>query len=292
MTADARLLPWLQLVRLPAVLSAWSNILAAHLVATAGQPHWGVLALHLVAIAAFLWGGMALNDCFDLAEDRRERPDRPLPSGRIDPRAAWILGGGLMTLGIGLAALSGTASLGVGLALTAAILLYDGMLKGGRLGPLAMGICRYLSWTLGLSVLPIAGALQWLPLPVLLYTAAVTVLSGAETAGANPSTTRNTLILLAATAAMLILLVLAGLLPEPLALIALVPALYPLTVGLRRLRLDGSPETVRSLVRLMLLGMIPLDAMLLWGSGYWWAALALLVLLVPGRILARRISLT
>jgi 4-hydroxybenzoate polyprenyltransferase len=87
-----RLGDWVELVRLPAVFSAWSNILAAHLIATTGSPHWRLLALQLAITTSLYWAGMVLNDCFDLNNDRIERPERPLPSGRIAPRAAWTVG--------------------------------------------------------------------------------------------------------------------------------------------------------------------------------------------------------
>jgi hypothetical protein len=49
---------------------------------------------------------------------------------------------------------------------------------------------------------------------------------------------------------------------------------------------------VRATVGFMLLGMIPLDALLLGGGGQHLAALGLLLLLVPGWIIARRVQVT
>lgn len=291
MTIDARLLPWLRLVRLPATLGAWSNVLAAHLIATGGWPSPGILILHLGAIAALLWGGMVLNDCFDLADDRRHRPDRPLPAGLIAPRTAWVLGGGLLVLGLALAALSGAASLRVAAALAVAILAYDALLKGQMLGPLVLGVCRYLSWLLGFSVLPLADGLQWLPLPVLLYAAAAAVLARAATQGVDRGTATRALALLAGAAVALILLVLAGLLPQPLALVLLLAALYPLVLALRRLKRDAGPGTAQWLIRILRLGAIPLDALLVLGSGLWLGALAVLALTVPQRLAERRVGL-
>ena len=44
-------------------------------------------------------GGMVWNDYFDVEQDRRERPFRPLPSGRIAPSEAVRLGIGLFAGG-------------------------------------------------------------------------------------------------------------------------------------------------------------------------------------------------
>ena len=47
-----------------------------------------------------IWPGMVLNDVFDAELDARERPRRPIPSGRIARATAARLGFGLLGLGI------------------------------------------------------------------------------------------------------------------------------------------------------------------------------------------------
>ena len=47
----------------------------------------------LVAASTLLYaGGVALNDVYDVDIDRQERPERPIPSGRISLAAARRLG--------------------------------------------------------------------------------------------------------------------------------------------------------------------------------------------------------
>ncbi len=125
-----------------------------------------------------------------------------------------------------------------------------------------------------------------------LYTTAITVLSGSETRGADPRTRGLTAALLGTTALLLVALVVAGRLEEPLVLGALVLGAAPVAYWLHRLAVDGSPAAVQTLVRLLLFGMIPLDALLLLGTGHWLAAAALLLLLLPGQLLARRVAIT
>lgn len=283
---------WLALVRLPAVFSAWSNVLAAHLIVTAGSPHWRLLALTLGISTALYWAGMILNDCFDLPLDRRERPERPLPAGRIRPAAAWAAGGGLVLAALLLALAAGGQVPWVTLALAAAVLLYDGWLKAGAFGPLAMGSCRYLNWMLGLAVVPILGTELVLPLPVLLYTLAVTWLSRGETGRDMQSAVARAGLGLAAAALAVGGLHAAGVQTQPLALAALAGLVAPLALHLRRLHGAPTAEGLRRGVGLMLLAMIPLDAVLLAGDGQWTVALGLLVLAVPGRLLGRRLAVT
>lgn len=293
MTAAPAARPWLELVRLPAVVSVWSNIVAAHLVATAGAPRWDLLALQLGITTTVYWAGMILNDCFDLDEDRRDRPERALPSGRIAPRAAWAAGCSLLAVAVALALAAGDRILWTTLALTAAVLLYDGLLKRGALGPLAMGMCRYLNWLMGLAVAPVLGTeLMLLPLPVLLYTMGLTYLSRAETGHEMRSGVIRAALALCTVVVAVVGLHLGRVQADPLGLAALSALALHLGLTLWRLHAAPSAGRVRRGVGAMLLGMILLDAVLLAGAGQWLAAATLLPLALLGRMLARGLAVT
>ena len=104
---------------------------------------------------------MVWNDFFDVAQDRRERPFRPIPSGQVSRREAALVGAVLLLGGVLFAGLGGLALEhpkhptwlcgSIALYLVAAIFLYDGWLKRTPLGPLGMGACRFLNVLLGLS---------------------------------------------------------------------------------------------------------------------------------------------
>ena len=64
-------------------------------------PLW-IAALSAAAVMA---GGNALNDLWDLESDRVNHPHRPLPSGRLTPRAAGVECIALFSLGLGLSVL-------------------------------------------------------------------------------------------------------------------------------------------------------------------------------------------
>lgn len=149
-------LAWWQLLRAPNVFTALADVAMGFLVTHASaKPHEQFAAL-AAASACLYMAGMVLNDFFDRELDALERPERPIPSGRVSPGAARTLGFGL--LGAGLAA-GGAASLLAGdarsvlvaLALATAVVAYDAWLKRTPLGPLAMGACRSLNVLLGMS---------------------------------------------------------------------------------------------------------------------------------------------
>jgi 4-hydroxybenzoate polyprenyltransferase len=97
-----RLLTLLQLTRMALVFTAISNSLAEAFLLAAGQAHldghpWRshVPLLYLLAVAvmsAGLYGfGMSLNDIIDRRRDEQTASDRPLPSGRIHVRSAYVV---------------------------------------------------------------------------------------------------------------------------------------------------------------------------------------------------------
>jgi 4-hydroxybenzoate polyprenyltransferase len=153
-----RVKPYLQLVRLPNLFTAVADSLAGWWLVTGSfrEPrHWLPLALASLATYA---GGVVLNDVFDYQVDLKERPNRPLPSGRVGIRTAAWFGAGLVSLGPVLALLAGTRhGLVVAVVLTVCVLAYDAGLKRSALGPEVMGACRGLNLLLGMSDSPTLG---------------------------------------------------------------------------------------------------------------------------------------
>ena len=161
---SSKLLAYLKLCRLPNVFTALADIgMGACYVRGASPPNGSLIAL-LLASGMMYTAGMVLNDVYDIEIDRRERPQRPLPSGLIHLDWARKLGFGLLGLGVLFAAaspwLSGVSPTGIalwrsgviGVLLAGAILGYDIVLKHTPIGPIAMGSCRFLNVLLGMSI--------------------------------------------------------------------------------------------------------------------------------------------
>jgi 4-hydroxybenzoate polyprenyltransferase len=153
---------WLQLLRLPSVFTAIADVSMGYLVADGGARRPGLWLL-LVAISSCLYlAGMVLNDWFDFEIDRRQRPERPLPSGQISRHAAAVVGGGLLAAAVVLswpvgywsesAAPTQFTAGPLTLALAICILFYNGLFKATLFGPLFMGGCRFLNVLLGIGV--------------------------------------------------------------------------------------------------------------------------------------------
>jgi len=296
--AMSRLLAYAQLVRLPNVPSAVADI-ALGAVAVGALPERWLPALALCAASVCLYmAGMALNDFFDVEEDRRERPERPIPSGRIARAEAGLLGALLLLAGVGFAA---AASLTVGprpiwtaVALVAAILAYDGGLKRTAAGPVAMGACRFLNVLLGVSVAGGAVTFGQLHLAAVvgLYIVGVTWLAKTEARTSSRAALQGAAAVILASLGLG--LALPAALPagtaSPLFPFLLVGFGFFLGAALADAIRHPEPRPVQAAVKRCLVGLIVLDAILASGVAGT-AGLAVLALFVPSLVLNRRRAL-
>jgi len=283
---------YLQLMRAPAVFTALSNILAAHIIVTQGDIIWSALFLLLGASAALYSGGMVLNDWFDYDTDCRERPDRPLPSGKISRSHAMLFACLLLVLGITLAALVGSRSLFIATGIVVMVFLYDSILKRTISGSLAMAGCRYLNWLLGFSLLPLTELSLAIPIPVFLYIMALTLLSREEESAKNRIIIVFTAIGIAAAGLTIIALTMITDINLDWQAYVVLLAIAFIMQRLWQTYYDFSPVSIQSTIQLLLFAIIPLDAILVMIFAPSWWALLILALLLPGKFLARLMYVT
>ena len=134
---------WLQIARISNTPTVVSNTVAGAALASA-SPDANTVAFVAIAMALFYTAGMVLNDLADMEIDRRERPERPLPSGAISQKAALAAFSALIGGGIAILSNQGWRALVVGVGLVALIMLYDLWHKGNAISPVLMGGCRAL----------------------------------------------------------------------------------------------------------------------------------------------------
>ena len=151
---SAKFRAYLDLVRIPNVITAAADILAGFFYVDGSADDWRTCVLLIGASCSLYAGGVALNDVCDVEHDMRERAGRPIPSGRISRREAAVLSTLLLVVGFLLACASSWWAAAVGGALLVAIVLYNGVLKRTAVAPTAMGVCRALNLILGMSVAP------------------------------------------------------------------------------------------------------------------------------------------
>jgi 4-hydroxybenzoate polyprenyltransferase len=141
-----------ELVRLPAALSVPGDVLVGA-AATGGLGGTGARgrAAGMVAASTCLYlAGMALNDYADREVDARERPLRPIPSGRVPPAFALGLASVLTAAGVLASGLAGgRRGLAVSVPLASTVWAYDLAIKRTAFGPAAMAAARWMDVLMG-----------------------------------------------------------------------------------------------------------------------------------------------
>ncbi len=292
---NTRVRAYLELIRLPNVFTAMADVVAGFLYAGGGGDDWLTLVRLAGASSCLYCGGIVLNDVCDAARDSRERPDRPIPSGRISGQAARRLAVSLFLVGLALAASVSLRAAAVGALLVVAIVLYDGILKSTHLAPALMGLCRALNLALAMSWAPISWAMAGLaPMALMwLYITSVTFFAREEAAGGGGRgrLSLGTLGVCAAVAGLTGLTrLIADAHTEYLGLVAI------LALGLGycgfRAALDGTPARVQAVVRVFIGSVIVFDTCLAWVSAGPYAALLVAIILVPTLLLGRLFRVT
>jgi 4-hydroxybenzoate polyprenyltransferase len=294
--------PYLQLVRLPNVFTALADILMGAIAAGAHGWQWLNVAFLLGSSACLYCAGMVWNDFFDWQEDRKERPARPIPSGRIARRTAGQLGTVLLAAGWLLAAATAGPAEGFASAnwlwkspalagfLVTAILLYNAWLKRTVAGPLAMGTCRFLNVLLGISVVGAIHTLWQVHLAAVigLYIMGVTWLARTEATSSSPSALLGSAVTMLASLFLGLALPasLAPGSPSPLFVYLLVIVGFIVGLPICRALADPRPAPVQQAVGRCLLGLVFLDAVMTTAFGRM-AGLFILGLLVPILLLRR-----
>ena len=202
--ANSKIFAYLQLTRPANVVTAVADIWAGFAIAGAWDAMatnwiygdqdfwWNLLWLSLSTIGLY-GGGVAFNDIADAELDAVERPERPIPSGRVSKKGAIGMASLLLLAGITSAFQVNLMAGGLAIAVACCALLYDYWGKHQHyFGPINMGLCRSGNLLLGISVVPALLNTTWyLGLLPLVYVAAITIISRGEVHGKN----RNALFL-------------------------------------------------------------------------------------------------
>lgn len=184
-----RIKPYLQLTRPANLVTAISDILAGMAIAQFTFSDTSAILLVLSTLGLY-GGGIVMNDVFDAKLDSIERPERPIPSGKVPLLYATLMGLSLLFLGTLAAAVYSFESGLIAIIVAFLTIIYNRFAKHHSfLGPLVMGMCRGGNLILGMSVLPesisVWGLIAVLPI---VYIGAITMISQDEVHGGKQRT--------------------------------------------------------------------------------------------------------
>lgn len=237
--------------------------------------------------------GMALNDYADREIDAVERPSRPIPSGRVSPEFALGFAGALTAGSLALAvAADGKRALPVAWPLAAAVWGYDLFGKETPVASLSMAACRGLDVMMGSGTRGAAAALPAAAV-VTAHITMVTEVSRQEVTGGDAGVSKRALAGTAAVAGASALLAQRGPKLARVAALGLTGA-YGAFVG--RAHVDAieepTPARLQKSVGAGIMGLMPLEAGLLAGSGSIGPAAGVAALFPLARKMARRRKVT
>ena len=172
---------YLQLVRLPGIFTAFSNVLIGYFFSFSFDSEIIFLPFLLTTSGLLFCSGMIFNDYFDYNVDKKQRSFRPLPSGKISKQNALLLGSIFIISANIFAFLVGFDTLIVSLILSFSILFYNLKLKSiSFFGIFNLSIIRMLNVLLGFSIIGISFEFFQYLLPIGIFVFGISVLAKYE----------------------------------------------------------------------------------------------------------------
>jgi 4-hydroxybenzoate polyprenyltransferase len=289
---SSRLRAHLALLRPANITTAVADVLAGY--GVAGFGHASALPWLLLATACLYGGGVVLNDFFDRRLDEVERPERPIPSGRVRAGTAAAMGSLLLVVGVAAASFASSAAGSIAVAIAALAVFYDAWGKHqGLIGPTMMASCRGLNLLLGVAARPEMLAVSW-PIAALpfAYIAAITMLSRGEVHGGRRAVATWSLALVTAVVAALVLMSLRTSHSIIAAIAFTLLLAWRVLPPFWRARARSDPRNIRNAVRAGVLSLVLLDAAI--GAVYAGAPYGVLILAMApvAWLLARLFAVT
>jgi 4-hydroxybenzoate polyprenyltransferase len=295
---------YLLLVRLPNTFTVPSNILAGYFaVILPSYANVSHLAILILSSLLLYLSGIVFNDYFDIEEDRKERPFRPLPSGKVTKQKAFIIAAASMLAGNILVFAVGATSVVISIILSVTIIAYNYRLKHTITGPFIMGAARFLNVFLGAS--PAFPALLFsnnnililrimlVSVSVFLYVIAISILSRMEI-GATRSiqTVMCPFFIIFAVITMILFAGLVGIFKINLVVSLTLFAGTVIITFKQTIFKDYSSTGIQKAIKIMVLSIIILDSVFVSGTAGLYYGLATLLLIIPSIVLARKLYVT
>ncbi len=280
---------YLQLVRIPGIFTAFSNVLIGYFFSLSQNPDFVSLPFLLVTSGMLFSAGMVFNDFFDLNIDKKERPNRPLPSGKISKQNALFLGIIFLIIGNIFAFIVGYDSLIISLVMTGIIISYNYRLKfSSFLGIFSLSVIRFLNVLLGFSIISFSYEIIQFAIPIAIFVGGISILAKNEIGLSKLISQKLNKLLNFATIIYVCILIIKNFQIEQLIFLSLFSLL-----SLNPFNNKKNSETkIQRQVTFQLLSIILLDATIitLFSSFYYGILVSLLV--IPAYLITKKLYLT
>lgn len=146
---------WMEIVRPPNLFTIPGDILAGALLSGITLIQWPSLIIIIICSLFLYAAGLILNDYFDRENDKEERPDRPLPSGRVNAPSALFGSVALFVFAglLGFFLNDSVFTFPLTVTIIVLIIIYNCFARRVPIpGFIVMGLCRGFNLLLGASV--------------------------------------------------------------------------------------------------------------------------------------------
>ena len=290
---------FIKMARPANIITAISDIIAGFAIAgvffiSSLEVRLESIFLLIVSTIGLYGGGIIFNDIFDYKEDKINRPERVLPSGKISKNEAILFGSSMFIIAILSAFFVSTLSGILAFLICILALSYDKYAKHNTiLGPLNMGLCRSVNLLLGMSI--VEGVIQkmwFIGFIPLAFVAAITLVGQKEAHGNNKNSIIKAILLDTLVALFFIVLMLNNYLKIwvtiPFLLFWFGINFYAKT----RAFVQNHPKQIQQAVKIGVLSLIPLNAIYVAGFSNWYYALLLICLLPISMLVAKYYAVT
>jgi 4-hydroxybenzoate polyprenyltransferase len=292
---------YLVLIRIPNLFTSPSNVIVGFSqLVLLNNANWATLLILILTSLLLYTVGIVLNDYIDRQIDRRERPTRPLPSGRISARSALVVVVVATLSSVLAAAYVSSFTLIIVLTIIGTIIAYDCWFKSSTFGHMVMALSRVLNIVLGFSpllFLPFSNNNDLIRITVILasmfiYVFTISYLSKFETGALTKKINYPfALLSISSIPVVLVLFTITGYFKiDLLFILPIFIGMLLVTFGKRYIRF-GANEAGK-IVKNLVLSIIILDSLFVSGSIGLVYGLSLLVFLIPAIILSKRFYVT
>mgnify|MGYP000488710542 CR=1 FL=1 len=274
---------YLQLVRIPGIFTALSNVMIGYFFSLSET---GVVSFPFLFLTSgmLFCSGMIFNDYFDLQIDKKERPDRPLPTKKISKQNALLLGVIFLILANFFAYVVGYYSLIISLIMTILIISYNYKLKFiSFLGIFNLSFIRFLNILLGFSILSITFDVIQYAIPIGIFVGGISILAKNESDLIKPIYKKLNNIFILITIGSVSVLLINNFQIESLIFLGLfsIMQLYALF-----------EKKIQNQITLQLLSIILLDAILISILVSFYASILVSLLIIPAYFIAKKLYFT
>ena len=275
---------YLQLVRIPGIFTSFSNVLIGYFFSLSVNPETIPLPFLLVTSGMLFCSGMILNDYFDLKTDKKERPERPIPSGKIPKQNALLLGIIFLILANLFSLLVGYESLLISVIMTALIVSYNYKLKKTiHVGIFCLSFIRFLNVLLGFSIIVISFNVIQYAIPIGIFVGGIAILAKNEMGLTTSISKKLNKILILITIAYVCSLRMNDFQIESLIFLILFSAISLGSFFIKK---------IQKQITFQLISIILLDSILISIFSSFFVAIAVSLLIIPAYYISKKLYLT